>query len=202
MPDGPHSGNSQKAATPVSLLDRMRANDPDAWRRVLNLYQPLVRYWCMRSGLPAEDIDDVTQEVFAGAAKGLPAFRHDRPGDTFRGWLRAIARNQILLMRRRNLGKAQAEGGSEALRRFQEIPNPLPDNMDENVEMGHVWRRVLEQVRGAFEPNTWQAFWMTVIEGRTPATLAEELQMSVAAIRQAKSRVLRRIKVEVGDVVN
>jgi hypothetical protein len=61
--------------------DRMRANDPDAWRRVLDLYQPLVRYWCLRGG----------------------------------------------------------------------------------------------------EPNTWQAFWLTAIEGCTPATLTAELQMPVAA---------------------
>jgi RNA polymerase sigma-70 factor (ECF subfamily) len=180
----------------------MRANDPDAWRRVLDLYEPLVRFWCLRGGLTEEDVKDVTQEVFAGAARGLPGFRRDRPGDTFRGWLRTITRNHILLWRRRNQGKPLAEGGSAACQNIQEIPDPLCDDADESVDMGQVWRRVLDQVRAEFEPNTWQAFWLTVIEGRTPATLTAELQMSVAAIRQAKSRILRRIKEEVGEIVD
>jgi RNA polymerase sigma-70 factor, ECF subfamily len=203
MPEAmPPLVNAHQSDTPVSLLDRMRANDPDAWRRVFELYEPLVRFWCSRGGLTEEDVKDVTQEVFAGAAKGLPGFRRSRPGDTFRGWLRVITRNHILLLRRRNLGKPLAEGGSDALRNFQEIPDPFCDDAEESMNMGQVWRRVLEQVRGEFESNTWQAFWLTVIEGRAPAALTVELQMSVAAIRQAKSRILRRIKVEVGDIID
>jgi RNA polymerase sigma-70 factor, ECF subfamily len=198
----PQLAQAEKAPTPISLLERIRANDQDAWRRVLELYQPLVRYWCVRSGLAAEDINDLTQEVFAAAAQGLPGFRRDRPGDTFRGWLRGIARNQILLLRRRGLGKPLAEGGSDALWNFHQIPDPIPASDADSLEMGQVWRQVLEHVRGEFEDNTWRAFWLTVIEGRAPAALTGELQMSVAAIRQAKSRILRRIKAEVGNLVD
>ena len=39
------------------------------------------------------------------------------------------------------------------------------------------------------------------IEQRAPGVLADELGMSAAAIRQSKSRVLRRIKQELGDVL-
>src|SRR5438128_1435742 len=38
------------AVTPLSLLERVRANDPEAWRRLVELYQPLVRCWCQRGG--------------------------------------------------------------------------------------------------------------------------------------------------------
>jgi hypothetical protein len=40
-----------------------------------------------------------------------------------------------------------------------------------------------------------------VVEGRTPAALADELNMTPAAIRQAKSRVLRRLKLEMGELL-
>jgi RNA polymerase sigma-70 factor (ECF subfamily) len=150
-----------------------------------------------------KDVEDVVQDVFAGAAKNLAGFRHDRPGDTFRGWLRGITRNQILLFRRRNAGKPVAEGGSDALRTLHEVPDPIPEeNEDESVEVSNLWRRALQQVRREFEQRTWLAFWLTVIEGRTPATLTAELGMSVSAIRQAKSRILRRLKLEVGDLVD
>jgi RNA polymerase sigma-70 factor (ECF subfamily) len=186
--------------TPLSLLERLRANEPDAWRRLYDLYKPLIRFWCTRCGLAPEDIIDVTQEVFAGAAHGLAGFRRDRPGDTFRGWLRGITRNQILLFHRRNQGKPTADGGSDALWNLQQI-EAAPTDAEEEFEISQIYRKALEQVRVDFEEKTWQAFWLTVIEGRAPATLTKELGMSVASIRQAKSRVLRRIKLEVGDLV-
>jgi RNA polymerase sigma-70 factor (ECF subfamily) len=59
----------------------------------------------------------------------------------------------------------------------------------------------MAQVRGDFEEKTWQAFWLTVVEGRLAATLTRDLGMLPASIRQAKSRVLRRLKQEVGDLL-
>src|SRR6476620_2449763 len=84
MPDGSRPGQ----LTPLSLLARARANDQDAWARLASLYRPLVAFWCRRAHCPAEEVEDVTQEVFAAAAAGLATFRRDRPGDSFRGWLR------------------------------------------------------------------------------------------------------------------
>jgi RNA polymerase sigma-70 factor (ECF subfamily) len=55
----------------------------------------LVRYWCDRAGLEPADSEDVTQEVFRAALTGLAGFHQDRPGDTFRGWLRGVTRHQI-----------------------------------------------------------------------------------------------------------
>ena len=190
-------------STPLSLLERVRSNDPRAWERLLGLFQPLVRYWCARGGLGPEDAEDVTQEIFSAVARSLPGFRRDRPGDTFRGWLRVITRNQLRLFHRLNHGRPRAVGGSEALENLREIEDPLPlPGEDEEFEIDQVYRRVLEQVRGEFEERHWLAFWLTAIEGRTPASIAAELDMTVGNIRQAKSRVLRRIKLEVGDLVD
>ncbi len=57
-------------------------------------------------------------------------------------------------------------------------------------------------MRGEFEERTWRAFWLTVVEGREPAALTEELGMTANTIRQAKSRVLRRVREEVGDLLD
>ncbi len=107
-------GVSAVHTTPLSLLDRIRTRDADAWRRLIELYQPLVRFWCSRGGLHGSEAEDVAQEIFAAAAAHLDSFHHDQPGDTFRGWLRSIARNQVRLHYRRNQGRPQAEGGSDA----------------------------------------------------------------------------------------
>jgi RNA polymerase sigma-70 factor (ECF subfamily) len=194
---------ARAAETPLSLLARARARDEAAWARLVDLYRPLVASWCRRSGLRGADAEDVEQEAFAAAAAGLDGFRRDRPGDTFRGWLRTVTRNQILLFFRRNRDHARAEGGSDAVRRLEDLADPLPDAPDEEAaEVGVVFRRAVEQVRVQFQELTWQAFWLTAVEGRSPAALADELGMSPAAIRQAKSRVLRRLKQEMGEVLD
>ena len=199
--DGP-AGADPARSTSLSLLQRARANDGDAWSRVESLYGPLVRLWCRRAGLGAEDAEDVCNEVFASAAAHLGGFRRDRPGDTFRGWLRAITRNAVRAHRRRHGGRPQAEGGSDALGRLQGLEDPLAGSRDEEEsEAGLLYRRAVEQVRGEFEERTWRAFWLTVIEGRSPAALGAELGVSAAAVRQAKSRVLRRLREELGDLL-
>ena len=201
-PDLARPEASPEEITPLSLLERARARDPEAWRRLVQLYQPLVLFWCRRGGLRGPDAEDVTQEVFAGAAAGLPNFHRDRPGDTFRGWLRGIARNRVLLYFRRSKGRPQPEGGSEALRRLQDLPDALASPPeDEAKEVSQLYRRAVEQVRSEFQERTWQMFWWTVIEGRSPTVLAAELGVTAAAVRQAKSRVLRRLKQEMGELI-
>jgi RNA polymerase sigma-70 factor (ECF subfamily) len=200
--DGRGSGATGQV-TSLSLLERARANDQDAWRRLVELYRPLVLFWCGRGGLRGQDAEDVAQEVFAGVAAGLADFRRDRPGDSFRGWLYGITRNHILLHFRRLQGKPQAVGGSDAWDHVLSLPDPEagPDK-DEAQEIKQLYRRAIEQVRGKFEASTWQAFWLTVVQDRSPADLAGELGMTAAAIRQAKSRVLRRLKEEMGDLLD
>jgi RNA polymerase sigma-70 factor (ECF subfamily) len=188
--------------TPLSLLERARANEAEAWGRLVELYRPVVLFWARRGGVGAGEAEDVAQEVFAAVAAGLARFHRDRPGDTFRGWLRVITRNAVLQQRRRGRGQPCAEGGSAALAQMQELADPLggPD-AEEAQEVGQVYRRALEQVRGQFEERTWQAFWRTAVDGRAPVLLAEELGMSEAGIRQAKSRVLRRLRQEMGELL-
>jgi RNA polymerase sigma-70 factor (ECF subfamily) len=188
--------------TPLSLLQRARNREEDAWRRLVALYRPLVLFWCSSGGVPAGDVEDVAQDVFACVARDLIGFRRDRPGDTFRGWLRVVTRNQVLRYFRDKKDEPIAEGGSSAFARFQELPDAVNGPEEgEAAQMSQLYRQALEQVRIEFEQNTWRAFWLTVIEGRAPAALTTELGMSVAAIRQAKSRVMRRIKTELGELL-
>jgi len=200
-PNPAQPGDTSK--TPVSLLDRLRANEPAAWQRCMDLYGPLVRFWCTHRGLSGPDAEDVAQEVFAAAALGLSSFHRDRPGDTFRGWLRGITRNQIVLHFRRSAAQTHATGGSDAWEQMQAVVDPLEHPVDgEDAEVGHLYHRALEQVRCEFPDHVWQAFWLTTVEDRLPSALVDELQMTVNHIRQAKSRVLRRLREELGELLD
>jgi RNA polymerase sigma-70 factor, ECF subfamily len=197
---GGEEGRSS-TGTSRSLLDRARARDPVAWERMVALYAPLVLGWCRGWGLREDDAADVFQEVFRTVAARLDGFRRDRPGDTFRGWLRTITRNKVTDHFRRCRREPSAVGGSEAQFRLSQVPATVPADETGSVDAaeGGLLRRALEVIRDEFEPRTWQAFWRTAVDGRAPADVAAELAMTPGAVRVAKSRVLHRLRAELGD---
>src|SRR5207237_1024986 len=191
--------------TSITLLERLRAREQEAWQRLLHLYAPLVAYWCKQWGVRGADTEDIIQEVFQAVAAGLDNFRHERAGDTFRGWLRGITRHKVLDHLRRQRHQPAAQGGTDAQRHLQQIAeietSPPDDSGDPQDEMTRLYHRALELVRSEFEERTWQAFWRAAVESQTPADIATDLGMSPAAVRKAKSRVLRRLREEIGDLI-
>jgi RNA polymerase sigma-70 factor (ECF subfamily) len=189
--------------TSLTLLDRARANEPGAWDRLVTLYAPMVRYWCGLAGLESADREDVTQEVFRAALTGLAGFHRDRPGDTFRGWLRGVTRNQITLHFRRTGRQPRGRGGSSAFAQLSELADPHVELPDEDAprEVQRLYHRALEQVRGEFEERTWQMFWQTLVEDKSAAEVAAEFGVTSAAVRKARSRVLHRLREEMGELI-
>lgn len=75
----------------------------------------------------------------------------------------------------------------------------LNDDAMESAAFGEVLRRALASIRNEFHEQTWRAFWIVVVEGRSTADVAAELSMQPGAIRVCKSRVLSRLRRELGD---
>jgi RNA polymerase sigma-70 factor (ECF subfamily) len=186
--------------TSRSLLERARHRDPAAWQRLVSLYEPLVRHWCRRGVVAPQDSDDVVQEVFATAFAALDTFRHAEHSGSFRGWLQGVTRNRVKEHFRRLRRDVQGAGGSDAygvLLGHAGLPD-LPDHPDEEERAlcGQLYRRALELVRCDFEPHTWQMFVRSVIDGQPSTAIAAEMGTTAGAVRQARSRVLRRLREE------
>jgi RNA polymerase sigma-70 factor (ECF subfamily) len=192
-------------STSSSLLARAKAREQDAWRRLVRLYGPLVDFWIRRDELQSADARDVFQEVFAAVAIGIGQFHKDRPGDTFRGWLRTVTRRKVTDHHRRAARQPGAIGGSEAHWRLQEVPDSeglseANSDCGERDALKELRLRALDLVRGEFESRSWEAFWRVEIDGQMAKDVAEELGMTPAAVRMAKSRILRRVREELGDL--
>jgi RNA polymerase sigma-70 factor, ECF subfamily len=187
--------------TSSSLLRRAVAREPDAWDRLVTLYSPLVRHWCRQAGIPDHDIPDVTQEVFAAVTSSLATFRSDRAGTTFRAWMRGVARHKI--QRHFEHRGEPAAGGTDALKRLQQVAAPSDgwDLSEGPADVAGVYQRALNLVRHEFEERTWKAFWQVTVDDRSPAEVAAAMGISANAVRQAKSRVLRRLKEEMGELI-
>ncbi len=186
--------------TSPSLLVRVKENDPEAWTRLSRIYGPLVYQWSRRCGLSAEDAADIVQEVFGMLARRIDGFRRERPEDTFRGWLWTIARNKVRDHVRRAQDRPVADGGTVAYERFQQLaddaPEPWDDDDQRSVTEQGVVGRALVLIQTEFEPTTWKSFWMASIEQKSTDEIAASLGITKQAVRQAKYRVLRRLREE------
>ena len=199
---GRSSASGASGTTSASLLRRVKAQEPAAWRRLTQVYGPFVYRWCRESGLTGEDAADVTQDVFCAVVNGIEDFRGERPRGSFRAWLRTITRNKISDLFRRRRGQPAAQGGTAAQERLLQIPDePEPLSQSDSVEAeSALWRRALACVQTEFEDHTCRAFWRVAVDEQSPADVAAELEMTVDAVYQAKSRVLRRIRQELSDL--
>src|SRR6516162_9888545 len=81
--------------TSVSMLERLAgAPTDDDWRRLDELYRPLLRAWVARVGVPASDVDDLVQDVLRVVVQKISGFERRRKG-AFRAWLRTILANRV-----------------------------------------------------------------------------------------------------------
>lgn len=188
--------------TSPTLLERVRSLDAIAWQRFVHLYAPVIYRWTKRARLQPADGADVAQEVFRAVAENLQKFRRETPGVSFRGWLWGITRNKVRDHFRHNAPN-QAVGGDTAYEQLQQVAD-LPEQPLEPVsaltaELAH---RALQLIQNDFEPTTWQAFLRCTVAKVPAAEVAAELNLSLAAVYKAKSRVLLRLRQELAGLVD
>ena len=182
--------------TRQSLLLRAQIGEESAWKDLTDLYRPLIIGWLNRQGVPAVDLEDLSQEVLLSVVKHLPSFQHSGNRGAFRTWLRTIVCRRAADYWRAIDGDTQARGGSGAAAALQAIADPdseLNRQWDEEHDR-YVVHCLLDLVEEEFEPITRQAFRRLALDGISGAEAAEELGLSVAAVYVAKSRVLARIR--------
>jgi RNA polymerase sigma-70 factor, ECF subfamily len=171
-------------------------SDQAAWRRLMELYQPLVERWVRPHVAQRADAEDVTQEVLTALVTDLPRFAHNQRPGAFRAWLRTITLHRLRRYWEKRDGRPAATGDPrqrEALAQLADPASALSRAWDEEHDR-HVTRTLLASIRLEFQPATWRAFERQVQDGCPAADVAEELGMSVNAALIAKSRVLKRLR--------
>jgi RNA polymerase sigma-70 factor (ECF subfamily) len=188
--------------TRVTLLARLRdPGNAEAWREFVHLYGPVIYRFARQRGLQDADAADLMQDVLRSVARHVGELEYDRRKGTFRGWLYTITRNKIynfLLAQRR---RPRASGDDNHQERLDTAParetSDSPDAQWEREYQRQLSWQAMERVRHEFQPNTWQAFWLTAVEGQAAAAVGEQLKMSPGAVYVAKCRVLARLREEV-----
>jgi RNA polymerase sigma factor (sigma-70 family) len=178
--------------TSLTLLDRLRRPDQaDAWDRFVRLYAPLLLQWAELQGFQDADAEDLSQTVLVKLIRLIPGYERGE-GQTFRGWLFTICRNECRDFRVRRATRALPTSDG-----LSDLPEKTStSDMDEAEYRSCMVHRTLELIRSDFAQATWDAFNRFVLEGQSAVNVAAELGITTNAVYLARNRVLTRLRQE------
>ena len=195
---------TQLPETRHSLIARLKdPTDQAAWEEFVQIYRPVVYRIGIQKGLQAADAEDTSQKVMLSISKAVERWEPDPQRAKFRTWLNRVATSAVLnaIMRRK---PDQGTGDSNQLELLDQ--KPVVDGPDsEMIQLEHrreCFRVAAKQIQSEFQSDTWQAFWLTSVEGRTVESVAQQLGKKTGSIYTARCRVMKRLQDRVAEMTN
>ena len=182
-----------------SLIARMQnRDDKAAWTAFISIYRPVVYRLARQRGLQDADSDDLAQQVMIAVRRAIGNWKEDPSRGRFHYWLATIARNAAINVVARRPRDAAAGGTAvqELLESQPESECLTQDDLEREYRRS-VFRRAAERIRPEFSKATWDAFWLTTVEGLRTEDAGLRLGKSVGAIYALRSRVMRRLREEI-----
>lgn len=188
---------------PDALLVRLaRDGDEHAFGALFNKYQPRVARHVAHYVKRACDVEDVVQEVFIKAHRGLRSFKGE---SAFYTWLYRIAKNAALnfVMRQRNVVLLQedlAPGDSTASVMFDTGEGKDPESLLLTKSIAEAVERAMDRL----QPDLAQALILYEVEGKQYKEIAQMLQIPIGTVRtrifRAREFIAQRLEPIVGRV--
>lgn len=173
-----------------SLVAAARDGKVRALETLLDRHQAKVLRVLRFLGVPAQDREDVAQEVFVRVFRHLKGFR---PGQEFGAWLYRVTVNASHDYRSRRGRLARGEApwieGAE-----QEDPRPGPAERTRQAEL----RRELERALQGLSERERTIFVLREIEGLDSRSVARALGITSITVRRHLSRARSRLRTLLG----
>lgn len=182
--------------TSTILHDLKDPANESAWRHFVHRFRRPVASFARKLGVSHADAEDVAQETLLAFLETVREGRYERERGRLSHWLFGIAYRQALRQRRRDARPeypAPSRSGSR----------PFLDAVSDEDRAADLWNRTwdwflvrecMDRVRREFHPDMIEAFSKVVVEERTPAEAAAELDVPVKSVYNAKHRILKRIR--------
>lgn len=183
--------------TRETLIRRLpNATDVQAWDEFVEIYEPLLFRLGRAKGFQQADAEDFVQEVLSAVAKAVPRWVENDDRGSFRSWLFRIAQNLAINFLTRPKHQRIGSGDSQIARLLAEQP-AASGNSTEIFLVEYrreLFRWAAERVREQVSERQWMAFWLTSVEDRPIADVAQAYHMTAGSIYVARSRITKRIR--------
>jgi RNA polymerase sigma factor (sigma-70 family) len=180
-----------------TLMMRIQEDPADhcAWDEFVELYQPMIRAWCLRWGSQPADAEDIAQQVLLKLLTAMKNYRR-QAGSGFRCWLKTVTHNAWLdfVTARRN--SAQYPGSIDSITDSNDALADLETQMQRAFE-NELLAMAMHRVKPRLKPSTWEAFRLTAIENLQGVEAAARLDMDVSNVFVHKHRVMKLLEAEV-----
>ena len=185
--------------TQWSLIVRLQdPRDQEAWMKFSENYHSAIIQSLLRKGLMQQDAEDIAQQVMMSVANTLSKRPHDPDRAKFRTWLERVIRNAAINALRDSSKRVVAKGGTDSLSQLSSLPSQ--DDASELLAQEYqnqLVRIASKAIEGEFQPVTWQMFWRSTVLGQPIEQVASELGKQVGSVYASRSRVMRRLRMEI-----
>jgi RNA polymerase sigma-70 factor (ECF subfamily) len=185
--------------TSPTLLGRLARvpTDHAAWGEFAERYGRKIYGWCRRWQLQVADAEDVTQQVLLKLAQKMHAFSYD-PSQSFRAWLKTVTHHawRDFVEARHRPGAGSGDTSVLEVLHSVEARDGLVNDLDEEFTRD-LLEEAMARVRLRVQPHTWEAFHLLAIENLSGAEVSAQLNMKVATVFVARSKVQKMLKEEV-----
>jgi RNA polymerase sigma-70 factor (ECF subfamily) len=185
--------------TSPTLLGRLGRVPLDhaAWGEFAERYGRKIYGWCRRWQLQEADAEDVTQQVLLKLAQKMRTFSYD-PSHSFRAWLKTVTHHawRDFVDSQRRPGGGTGDTGILEVLHTVEARDRLVEELDEEFNR-ELLDEAMARVRVRVQPHTWEAFRLLAVEGLSGAEASARLNMKVATVFVARSKVQKMLQEEV-----
>jgi len=182
--------------THPKLLQRLRdAADPLAWDEFFERYWRLIHGYARHRGCSDHTAEEIVQEVMLAVFENRDVFQYDSARGRFRDWLSVVVRNHVVRRRRRPAERIRAPGGpTQENAADPPADDPPPETFWQNAFEQSLLLVLLDVVRQAIAPRTYQAFELFTLHELPGEDVARLTGLSRNAVYQARKAVLQRLK--------
>jgi len=188
------NGAGTKSA-PEDTFSTLPTEPPLSAEQVYRDYAPRVYSMARRMVRSDIDAEDVTQDVLLQVVRKLPTFRGD---SAFPTWLHRVTVNAALSHRRKAAVRQEraAQDALDVLLEEEPRPGTAPRGTSppDTELLTHETQQLIERAIAALPPTYRTVFVLSDIEGLPNATIAQQLGLSLPAIKSRlhRARLLMR----------
>lgn len=183
-----------------------RAKDPDdhtAWTQFADYYYSFIEMILNKMNFPAQEHEDLIQEVLLKLWKSLPNHVYDQDRAKFRTWLGTVIRNcalnHIRTKQRAAVRQTELESSVDNLDWLQDSSLQHFEKQVEAEWVGHVTKLAMDRTEKKFTGKAMDVFRLS-LEGMSVAEIAEKLELKEQTVSVLKSRVKSKLVTEIQQI--